>query len=250
MKKKKALLVFAHPDDEVIWGWPLLQDPGWEKEIVICSSDRHNPERAWCAHRRDSLAELCASLGIAFRCFDLNSEFYRLHTRIPRKKPKLIHILQRRPESPPLLGDVLREILEHIRTREYDCLFTHNFWGEYGHLDHILINALMFANIRKPILVGDARIPLNWVPLQQEACAGGGMLTGHLYAACEMDPAFYETCSAFYKRAGTWTWSIPPVAKMNMYLYSPDEAVGFISGAPENQPRNAPDSAVAPGDPS
>ena len=42
-KKMKVLMVFAHPDDEIIFGWPIFQDPTIEKELVMVTSDFNNP---------------------------------------------------------------------------------------------------------------------------------------------------------------------------------------------------------------
>ena len=41
----KVLMVFAHPDDEIIFGWPIFQDPTIEKELIMVKSDFNNPAR-------------------------------------------------------------------------------------------------------------------------------------------------------------------------------------------------------------
>jgi hypothetical protein len=46
----KTLLVMAHQDDEIIFGWPVFQ--GNPAGLLICSSDLHNPDRQWCRHRK------------------------------------------------------------------------------------------------------------------------------------------------------------------------------------------------------
>ena len=55
MKEKKVLMVMAHPDDEILFGWPVFFDPKYKKKLLICSSDYNNPERAWCKYRKKSL---------------------------------------------------------------------------------------------------------------------------------------------------------------------------------------------------
>ena len=35
----KVLMVFAHPDDEIIFGWPIFQDSTIEKELIMVTSD-------------------------------------------------------------------------------------------------------------------------------------------------------------------------------------------------------------------
>ena len=55
----KVLMVFAHPDDEIIFGWPIFQDPTIEKELVMVTSDFNNPARQQYAHRKFLLQEGC-----------------------------------------------------------------------------------------------------------------------------------------------------------------------------------------------
>ncbi len=55
----KVLMVFAHPDDEIIFGWPIFQDPTIEKELVMVTSDFNNPARQQYAHRKFLLKEVC-----------------------------------------------------------------------------------------------------------------------------------------------------------------------------------------------
>ena len=62
LSNKKVLMVMAHPDDEIIFGWSIFQDKSIEKKLLICSSDFHNKEREWCKYRKDALFEICKEL--------------------------------------------------------------------------------------------------------------------------------------------------------------------------------------------
>jgi len=42
-KNKKILILIAHPDDEIIFCWPIFQDNTIEKTILTISSDIYNP---------------------------------------------------------------------------------------------------------------------------------------------------------------------------------------------------------------
>ena len=46
---KSVLMVFAHCDDELVCGWPVLQNPAIRKRLLITSSDRNNAARKWCS---------------------------------------------------------------------------------------------------------------------------------------------------------------------------------------------------------
>lgn len=221
MKKEKVLFVFAHPDDELIWGWPVLQDDSFDKEIIICSSDAHNPTRKWCAHRRDDLAALCRALDIPHVCLDYDSGFYKVTARRKRKKKWSPRKLFAPYTSPGILEDVCQDILATVRARDCDYIFTHNFWGEYGHMDHILLNALIFGNCDKPIFTTDARLPLTWVPLSQTSYPHARLMQAHVHSTHVMDLEFYERCADFYKKSGTWTWSQPSIPQVNLCLFPP-----------------------------
>src|SRR5687768_6946979 len=78
---KRVLMVFAHCDDELVCGWPVLQNPAIKKSLLIATSDRNNPDRKWCAHRKYVTHDLGRFLGIEVRVLDYDSEFYRLDHR-------------------------------------------------------------------------------------------------------------------------------------------------------------------------
>ena len=211
-------MVLAHPDDEVIFGWPLLQDKNIQKEILVCSSDLNNPLRKWCAHRKYDLAKLCSHLGIEHACFDYDSEFYKTNMR----KQKRRGLERLKPKKPPLL---LWHIAEHIAgaiaQSDCDVVFTHNFWGEYGHMDHMLVNSIVLNNTRKPVMMTGARLNAPNLPLLMDAPAWNGVLETHFHSSHTLDLDFYEQCAAFYKNSGTWTWSMPPIERLNLYMFPP-----------------------------
>jgi len=191
-------LVMAHPDDEVIFGWPLLQEPSIEKEILVCSSDLHNPARRWCRKRKYALFTLCRELGIPCTCLDHHSEFYRLD---PREGA---------------LREMLAQVLEAAGRIECDAFFTHNSHGEYGHLDHMLVHQLMAAG-EKPLLFTDIFLESSWSPL-----AGQGELQRRLYhgipvAECACDLSRYGAWEALYRSHDAWTWSREPVTACTLY---------------------------------
>lgn len=214
-------MVLAHPDDEVIFGWPLLQDSDIEKEILICSSDLRNPLRKWCAHRKYDLAKLCSFLGIEHTCYDYDSEFYRANTRKQRRKG-LERLLPKKPQL--LLRHIAERIVEAVDASACDMVFTHNFWGEYGHMDHILVNSIVVNNTRKPVLMTGARIEAPNLPLLPDAPAWKTVLDSHFHSSHVLDLDFYERCAAFYKNSGTWTWSKPPLERLDLYMFPSDEA--------------------------
>ncbi len=176
-------ILVAHPDDELLWCWPALHHA---TKIVACSDDRNNPERQWCAKRGEVLEKIGKILGVEVVRFGYPSGFYQLPTR------------------DETLSKALGEFGKALEGA--DTVFTHNPWGEYGHIDHMLVHQVAVAS-RKVVLFTDIFEPSNWVPWKNMPVYGGHVTD----ATIDMD--LYERCKALYDEEGCWTWSKPPVQK-------------------------------------
>jgi hypothetical protein len=184
-------LVMAHPDDEIIFGWPALVEH-MVSSILICSNDINNPERTWCRHRCVALDEIGALLDIPVHSLPFNSEFYRMPTRDKT--------LQRMMET----------VLDAIDPAA-DAIFTHNPWGEYGHLDHITVHLAAMAT-GKPVFFTDIFTQSNWMHMPNRP-----MMPGKLMWPVINDLDFYDQCRQIYANHGVWTWNQPPVTVCNIY---------------------------------
>ncbi len=176
-------LLIAHPDDEVIFGWPVIDRI---RTIVCCSSDRNNPERQWCRERSSALKEVAEILGVEVACFDFNSEFYRVNARSGE------------------LTNLVEQVLSILPAGE---IFTHNPWGEYGHLDHILVHQIARASGRK-ISYSDICLKAGWLPVAPWPVA---VETPERF--CVNNLELYNKLKAVYDKYGCWTWSQAPVLK-------------------------------------
>jgi len=188
----KTLIVLAHPDDELLFGWPILQEAG-DKELLICSSDANNPKRQWCAHRKDALAKVCTQLGITWSCLDYSSSFYLTDSRS---------------------GDLKRlceTIQAAISTHSFDAIFTHNPHGEYGHLDHCLLFSLILATTQAPIYFTDIQLHVNW-PVLQSSYYYGNKISDH-----ELDIQWFDNLAKHYKDMNVWTWNNKMSTKCGLY---------------------------------
>jgi LmbE family N-acetylglucosaminyl deacetylase len=185
----------AHPDDEVIFGWPILKQVS---SILICSNDKNNLERAWCRYRYKALEDLGQKLGIPVKSLDYDSEFYKLNARDGS--------LQRFIEDVHSNIDVFA-----------DTIYTHNWWGEYGHLDHILIHYVMLQyQAKKGIRIITSNIHLQmkeWVSFDLKPICPGYQMNR---VTNSMD--LYNELKAIYDKYGVWTWSTDPVMECNTYV--------------------------------
>ena len=183
-------MVMAHPDDEIIFGWPMLVDR-LATSILICSNDADNPDRQWCRHRSEALMELAESLNIPAHSLGYSSEFYKLPTR----------------------DEQLKEMMDDVTANldpNADAIFTHNPWGEYGHLDHIVIH-MAVQSIGKPVIFTDIFIPSNWMNLKFAPKTGFSSLCHAVN-----DLTFYQYCQSFYLKHNVWTWNHPPIEHCNI----------------------------------
>jgi hypothetical protein len=194
-----VLMVMAHPDDEVILGFPILQDERIKKKILICSSDLNNPERQWCSHRKVPLGEICRKLDIEHKCLDYDSEFYRMNTR------------------QEMLSKMMQHVSEEIDNFDYDYIFTHNVLGEYGHIDHQIVHQIVMQK-NVPCIFSDIFIRSNWCPYGGISDLYASMYNFKCIGHVENDMNFYNMVKNFYLSHNVWTWSKDPVRECGLYL--------------------------------
>ncbi len=193
---KDITLLIAHPDDEALFCWPVLDRV---KQIICASNDSENPERVWCKERGQCLEEVGALLGAQVIQLPSNSEFYRLSTRDSQ--------LKRLAET----------LLRHMVDAE--IVFTHNAWGEYGNIDHILLHhvaRVWQAETRRELLVSDIAQEINWLPVaawdQRAAREPIDEPSRH-----EIDRALFNRIKAIYDARGCWTWAWEPIERCGVY---------------------------------
>jgi len=185
-------IIMAHPDDEVIFGWPVLQQAS---SILICSNDKDNPERAWCKDRHKALEEIGQLLGIPVKSLDYPSEFYRLSARDGS------------------LARFQAEIRTYIDPRA-DFIFTHNWLGEYGHLDHILVYHTLMDHHKK-LVTSDICLSNGWMSFTDQIKSR--KCPGYFLKTAENDLVLYNQCKAIYEKHGVWTWNMEPVITCNLF---------------------------------
>jgi LmbE family N-acetylglucosaminyl deacetylase len=201
MAVRDVTLLISHPDDEALFCWPVLDRV---KRIICASNDSQNPKRVWCKDRGLCLEEVGKLIGADVIQLPMNSEFYRLPTR---------------DESLKCLASTLRRHLADAET-----VFTHNAWGEYGHIDHILMHHIARvwqAEKRRELLVSDIATEIDWLPvtpwiqgaplwIDVPGCAPRDRVF-------EIDRPLFDRIKGIYDARGCWTWTWEPVERCLVY---------------------------------
>jgi len=199
----KTLGIIAHPDDECIFGWPIFQNKGIDKFLLMIVSDRLDSSIK-TGDRISAFKEVCEKNEITFICLDLNSEFYRVSLREGDKAPLR--------EIYDTITDGIKKAIEKF---DPDFVFTHNPHGEYGMPDHKIIFEIVYNHPDvKNLLITDIceekrvfpsfeKIPESEYKLYYE---------GKPHFKVKLNPEFYIDCKNIYEKYNCWTWKkrIPP----------------------------------------
>ena len=209
-------MVQAHPDDEIIFGYPIFQDESIEKTLLCCTSDLYNPSRQWCAERKYALEKCCELTNTKLYCLDYPSSFYTLQSRRPAGVP-------RTPEGDaqgPLRAacDEITTMIERL-SEDVDYIYTHNPYGEYGHRDHQTCFDLVMKTTDKDVLITDIHLPSNWSKHYTFSKKMNQVYYKNIFKQnIKLNNKLYDECEKLYRQANSWTWGRETIRECNLYI--------------------------------
>ena len=196
---EKVLILMSHPDDEVAFGWPILQDPAIDKEVLICAANQFRNEAGNLTDGSKALMGLCDSLGVRCRCLGFEGRFSLA--------------------DPMLSGYFAQHIVSVASATSCDVIYTHNPWGESGHPDHRAVS-MAALHTEKPVAWSDMCIKTGAWPTPIAPRLRRAWLKGDGEQKV-LDIAWYDACKRFYDDNGSWTWPFPAVESCRTYRLDP-----------------------------
>lgn len=200
---RKACIVAAHPDDEILWFSALARRV---ERVFLCYLNNDSRPQ-WGRGRRAALALPPLSdfvlLGLdEADVFDL--------ARWPDPLVSLEGLVLEKTRdrgAAQRYHENFRRLTEELGSclRGFDTVFTHNPWGEYGHEEHV--------QVYRAVRAAQADLGFDlW------CSAYGGSRSAGLMGRCleastdiasfslDTDREFAEAVAARYRDAGVWTW--------------------------------------------
>lgn len=176
----KVLALFAHIEDHICFGWPIMQDKTIEKYLVTGTGDVNG-----------ALQKSCDDVGIhLLETLGFPDGFFRKTFEVDG-----IDVVA----AAQLIFESLHRNMKLVKP---DYIFTHNPWGEYGHFDHRVFFETIYS-WGLPMLVTD--ITADSVCHLNPKWRMYKTLYTEPYSTVTADYDFYNRQAGILKKAGQWT---------------------------------------------
>ncbi|BAU48086.1 hypothetical protein SVA_1524 [Sulfurifustis variabilis] len=203
---RRAALVVAHPDDEVLWFSSLLRDVDL---VLFCFEEvRSRPE--WTEGRRRALADYPLP-GVDSLRLTESEVFNGADWRRPECTEQGLAVTRNDDSFPAFSEAVYRANFERLRrglgerlAQGFTRVYTHNPWGEYGHEEHVQVYRAVKAV--QPALGFELWVD-NYCSNKSHELMLRYVNGFHSdYATAATDPGLGEQLERLYRRYGCWTW--------------------------------------------
>lgn len=130
---QNAVMVVAHPDDEILWFSSILNQC---KSVLVCFGPSATSKESWDGGRA-VLMETYPLTKVRFLKLRQSDAFEAANWNKPKDAESGLQ-LRRRSSLYEENAEKLRSILE-VELKHEKLVFTHNPWGEYGNEEHVQV---------------------------------------------------------------------------------------------------------------
>lgn len=197
---QNSILIAAHPDDEILWFSSILDKVD---RIIICFLECESNAQ-WTIGRKKSLTEHpiqnTSSLDI-----DESEVFSDANFRAPVVTKYGIEITDKQISDRKYIQNFYK-LKKELKTKliDYDNVFTHNPWGEYGNEEHIQIYRVI-RNLKKELGF------TLWFP-NYSSNKSYKLMLKHIsnanleYVTLKTNKKLSDHIKRIYIKNGCWTW--------------------------------------------
>jgi len=186
----KVLGIFAHREDQIVFGWPIFQDRTIDRYLIICADDSDK-------RGQKPLQQSCDHEGIQLiKCLNFPNVFFQITKQTNKISLK---------EIAEILQKVVAETVNKVRP---DYIFCHNPFGEYGHFDHRLVFEIIYNSfLNQSILITDicayssGTLATRTIPRMWQ----GFYANSKKFGIVKPDHNFYKRNKAIYEQFEMWT---------------------------------------------
>jgi len=193
----KILCIFAHREDHVLFGWPILQNKKYERLLYLITFEALEINQEICKNENINF------LGNA----GLDNKFG----------------LQQNMALPGKYKTIVKKLTKIIEAFKPDFIFTHNPMGEYGHCDHKLLFSVIYNTFNIPILITDVLVKSSHCIRYDEIPKDCQWCYKLKIGEIEPDMEFYKRNRKLFLSRGLWTSSVSFILsqhpkKVSLYL--------------------------------
>lgn len=197
---EKSIIVCAHPDDEILWFSSIIDKV--DMVLVCFLAIKSDPEitinRQKCLREHPLKNIHCVGI-------DESEAFFDTDWHNPGINEYGMKILQKRMSSKKYRDNyfTLRQYMENT-LKDYRNVFTHNPWGEYGHVEHV--------QVYRVIKELQEKMEFNvWFPNYCSNKSLNLMLTyspgmGSQYTTLRINQVLANSIKDLYMQNSCWTW--------------------------------------------
>lgn len=195
---EKAILVAAHPDDEILWFSSILNRCN---RVVVCFGESAKSDMDWDAGRA-TLMDNYPLAKAKFLRVRQSDAYEAANWRHPRVDASGLQLRQRSELYDENAATLLRLLEAEVAGES--VVFTHNPWGEYGNEEHVQVFRIL-QNLQQRhgfhIFVNGyvSNRSVNLMAASAEMLHGQGLLL-------HTDSQLVTKLKQLYVRYGCWTW--------------------------------------------